>query len=691
MSSFSWLRSYPHRLFCRRSRQVSPSRKRVSPQRRVRPCLEALEDRAVPAVFNVGAGDTATLIADMQTANANGDPSNVINLTNSNYIIKSANNNDYGPNGLPAVENNLTIHGNGATIERFVQAGFLTPDFRLFYVPGGGLFGSGSLTIDNVTLENGLAKGGDSNQGGGGLGAGGAIFNQGTLNLADVTFVDNEALGGSSNVVSAGNGGGGMGQSSPAANSDGGGFGGSGFSTAGGAGKGNLGGGGGGDGFLGANSSGGDASDVLAGDGGGKGGFGGGGTGDGGIGGVGGGSSSASDSGDGGFTGKGGLSSGLAGGDTSGGGGGGIGGGGGAGADGGGSGGFGGGGGFGFDIGGAGGFGAGAGGKGLIGGTDAFGGLFGGNSSGAFGGGGAGIGGAIFNMGADSAHPGSGTVTCVNCTFTENSAQGGSAASQGNGGYGVAGAIFNLDGHVTLTNDTLVGNSARPAATGGGNAGLAGAIFNAADGNDIDTGNPVTAALVLNNCIVALNTSGNNFDLFSVAYKGSGTNTATVSGSHNLIGQVNGIVPSSLIVSTADPKLGPLQNNGGLTPTMLPQSGSPALGAGDASLAPATDQRGQPRSPKAPSDLGAVQVSVPPTNGGGSGSTSNSTPPTLHKPPLLAFIDAILGGIETINNNHTETVTDSIFGFPLIVSTYDGAGNLTLVTYFGINITFLFA
>jgi len=60
-----------------------------------------------------------------------------------------------------------------------------------------------------------------------------------------------------------------------------------------------------------------------------------------------------------------------------------------------------------------------------------------------------------------------------------------------------------------------------------------------------------------------------------------------------------------------------LENNGGLTLTMLPQPGSPVLGAGDPSLAPSTDQRGDPRPSGGPTDLGSVQVSVAATSGGG--------------------------------------------------------------------------
>jgi len=62
----------------------------------------------------------------------------------------------------------------------------------------------------------------------------------------------------------------------------------------------------------------------------------------------------------------------------------------------------------------------------------------------------------------------------------------------------------------------------------------------------------------------------------------------------------------------------------------------------------------------------------------------------LHKPALLAFIDAILGGVETVIPHESETITDPLFGFAPLASTYDSSGNLESVTLFGFNITFLF-
>jgi hypothetical protein len=50
-----------------------------------------------------------------------------------------------------------------------------------------------------------------------------------------------------------------------------------------------------------------------------------------------------------------------------------------------------------------------------------------------------------------------------------------------------------------------------------------------------------------------------------------------------------------------------------------------------------------------------------------------------------------LGGVETMNDNGTETITDSFFGIPLLVSTFGSSGHLESVDLFGsINVTFLF-
>src|SRR5262249_5430757 len=110
---------------------------------------------------------------------------NTITLTapiTSPYVLTTVDNSADGPTGLPVLSsggkkvaaNNLTIIGNGDTIERSTASG--TPDFRLFDVASGA-----SLTLENLTLQNGLAFGSGSSA------EGGAIYNQGNLILSAVT------------------------------------------------------------------------------------------------------------------------------------------------------------------------------------------------------------------------------------------------------------------------------------------------------------------------------------------------------------------------------------------------------------------------------------------------------------------------------------------------------------------------
>ena len=62
-----------------------------------------------------------------------------------------------------------------------------------------GIFGGSTLSLNDVTLTDGKAVGGNGGAGGGGGGAGlgGAIFNDGTLKLVQSTVTGNSALGGS--------------------------------------------------------------------------------------------------------------------------------------------------------------------------------------------------------------------------------------------------------------------------------------------------------------------------------------------------------------------------------------------------------------------------------------------------------------------------------------------------------------
>jgi len=429
---------------------------RTSRRQRFQPRLELLEDRLVPTVFTVnptdvsnnGGGTTGGLVWAINQANANGQNNTIELAAKSTYDLTAVNNFWYGPNGLPAISDasggghSLTIDGNGATIERNASA----PAFRLFYVSGGlDTLPAGQLTLNDLTLENGLAQGGKGGGGvfggGGGAGLGGAIYNQGILGLDGVTLTANTASGGAGGSSNSENGfGGGGGLGGDGGNGAGSGVqdvggGGGGFSTQGGQSATNSIPGQGGPGINGNEGGSPGAAGAFGGGGGGGNEYGASFSyaGNGGIGGGGGGA------GDSGLTNK-------------------------------------------HGNGGFGGGGGGQGNGGFGGGGGGFNGLAGfGGGAGDFytGGGGAGFGGALFND--------SGSTSLTNCVLDLNTAKGGAAvnnffgAASGSGSaYG--GAIFNLNGDVTLTDSALISNTIALVHGAGNQAG--GAVYNLADGAD---------------------------------------------------------------------------------------------------------------------------------------------------------------------------------------------------------------
>jgi len=172
-------------------------------------------------------------------------------------------------------------------------------------------------------------------------------------------------------------------------------------------------------------------------------------------------------------------------------------------------------------------------------------------------------------------------LTVINSTISGNTI---SAGSQGGGG------IFNngASAVATVTSTTISSNTA-PSTSGGG-------ILN--------NGGSVT----LKNTIVANNTGGNCVGTI-------------VNGGTNL--QFPGTTCGGSITS-ADPLLQPLANNGGPTLTQALGGGSPAIDTGDSCPPPPNDQRGVSRPQGSACDIGAFECQT--GECGGVGPTATPTP-----------------------------------------------------------------
>jgi hypothetical protein len=154
-----------------------------------KPRLEILEDRVTPSTYN--AASVSDLVGDINAANLKGGTNTITLAAQTTFTLTAVDNTTDNANGLPviAASNSLTIVGNQDTIERSAAAG--TPAFRLFDVAAGG-----SLTLENLTLRNGLET--DASLVGG---EGGAIYNQGTVNLSGVTVANNAAPNSDSGAI----------------------------------------------------------------------------------------------------------------------------------------------------------------------------------------------------------------------------------------------------------------------------------------------------------------------------------------------------------------------------------------------------------------------------------------------------------------------------------------------------------
>ncbi len=187
----------------------------------------------------------------------------------------------------------------------------------------------------------------------------------------------------------------------------------------------------------------------------------------------------------------------------------------------------------------------------------------------------------------------SGTLTVDKSTLRDNMATG-AAADHGGGG------LYNDGGALTVSNSTISGNSTQ--ATGGGILNVAGTtavinvtLYENSAANGASGLNSAAGTTTIANSIVAHDAA---LGADCVGVTANSTNLDS-----------DGTCQASIM---ADPKLGPLQLNGGTTPTHELLADSPAINAGDnASCAAAPinnlDQRGQARPFGATCDLGAYE------------------------------------------------------------------------------------
>ncbi len=256
-----------------------------------------------------------------------------------------------------------------------------------------------------------------------------------------------------------------------------------------------------------------------------------------------------------------------------------------------------------------------------------------------------------------------GGIECLgNCQLTDCVLSGNKAFN--------GGGILSSDGNLFLERCTLSGNAAGQGAgiflrsTNSSNR-LAYEFSNCTFSDNGDQGTDATVSMLVANMVAVIKNctfSGENPAINNAAsgpinvdnnifkttasttnFKINASNSGTTSNGFNLSNRDDSAtLNASTDRNNTDPKLGPLQNNGGSTPTRALLAGSLAIDKGNTNLL--LDQRGYPRpvdDPASPnvgtnnSDIGAFELQLP-------GPTPSPTPTPTPLPTRLAQISTRL-------------------------------------------------
>jgi hypothetical protein len=213
----------------------------------------------------------------------------------------------------------------------------------------------------------------------------------------------------------------------------------------------------------------------------------------------------------------------------------------------------------------------------------------------------------------------SNTACNVNCLYLTSRALTVTKPLTGFNSYG--GGISNEFGSMTIDASAIVSNSAATFADGINNGGILVITNSTISGNgsyglwsspaltltNVTLSNHILQGLrvfgpgaSLRNTIIANTTSGSNC-----------TGSGIVSLGHNLSSDSSCTLNASGDLTNTNPLLGPLQDNGGPTPTHALLSGSPAINHADNIGCPAADQRGIARPQAGVCDIGAYESVFP--------------------------------------------------------------------------------